>query len=199
MATLQNPFTEPSSSASHGNSPASVTFVPPLSLKLVDKNILLWAQQVEAIITAHKLHRFVLNPLIPAKYATEIDRNLEVQTPEYQQWLVQDHMLFTWLLSSLSESVLPRVLGCKHSWQVWDKIHKHFYSFPKAKVRQFQSELRNTKKGTRSINEYLLRIKAIVDSLIAKLIRLLQLVIQFLIRIMWILCSKVFQRNIIPL
>lgn len=37
----------------------------------------------------------------------------------------------------------------------------------KAKVRQFRSELKSTKKGSRSISEYLLRIKAIVDSLIA--------------------------------
>lgn len=76
-------------------------------------------------------------------------------------------MLFTWLLSSLSDSILPRVLGCKHSWEVWDKVHKHFYSQLKAKVRQLRSELKSTKKGTSSINEYVLKIKAIVDSLIA--------------------------------
>lgn len=34
-------------------------------------------------------------------------------------------------------------------------------------MRQFRSELKNTKKGTRTINEYVLRIKAIVDSLVA--------------------------------
>lgn len=37
----------------------------------------------------------------------------------------------------------------------------------KAKVRTLRSELKNTKKGTRSISEYVLRIKAISDSLIA--------------------------------
>ena len=36
-----------------------------------------------------------------------------------------------------------------------------------AKIRQFQSELRNTRKGERSISEYLLRIKALIDSLLS--------------------------------
>lgn len=37
----------------------------------------------------------------------------------------------------------------------------------KAKVRQLKSELKNTKKGNHTINEYVLKLKAIVDSLIA--------------------------------
>lgn len=172
MATLHNPYSQTTGPAnnntsSNNQSPAPVNFASPLSLKLDDKNFLLWNQQVEGVIDAHKLHRFVVNPVIPTRYAAETNRNLDIATPEYQQWLVQDQLLFTWLLSSLSESVLPRVLGCKHSWQIWEKIHKYFYSHLKAKVRQFRSELQNTKKGTSPINEYLLRIKALVDSLMA--------------------------------
>lgn len=45
------------------------------------------------------------------------------------------------------------------------QIHKFFYSHLRAKVRQFRSELKNTKKRTRSISEYLLRIRPIMDSL----------------------------------
>lgn len=37
----------------------------------------------------------------------------------------------------------------------------------KAKVRQLRSELKNTKKGTHTINEFVLHIKAICDSLVA--------------------------------
>lgn len=68
-------------------------------------------------------------------------------------------------LAYLSDVILPRVLGCNHSYEVWEKIHKHFQSLLRAKVRQLRSELKNTKKESRSISEYLLRIKAIVDSL----------------------------------
>nr|KYP36809.1 hypothetical protein KK1_042047 [Cajanus cajan] len=76
-------------------------------------------------------------------------------------------MLFSWLLSSLSESVLPRVLGCKHSYEIWDKIHKHYYSHLHAKKRQLRSELKSSKKGpSQPISEYILRIREIINSLI---------------------------------
>lgn len=42
-----------------------------------------------------------------------------------------------------------------------------FQSHMKAKVRQLRSELKTVKKGTRTMSEYLLRIKTIVDSLVA--------------------------------
>lgn len=118
------------------------------------------------MIVAHRLHHFVVNPIIPLKYASEHDRELDFVTEEYERWLVQDHMLFTWLLSSLSELILPRVIGCRQAWQMWDKIHKHFQSHMKAKVCQFRSELKTVKKGTRTMSEYLLRIKTIVDFLV---------------------------------
>lgn len=68
------------------------------------------------------------------KYATKSDREQDNVSVEYDKWIVQDQMLFTWLPSTLSESFLPRVLGCKHSFQVWDRIHKHFQAHLKAKV-----------------------------------------------------------------
>lgn len=121
---------------------SSTSFAPTLSIKLDDKNFLLWNQQVEGVIASQKLHRFVVNPQIPLKYSSEFDRLNDVVSDAYDKWLVQDQLLFTWLLLALSEYVLPRVLGYKHSFQVWDNIHKHFHSHLKAKVRQFRSELK---------------------------------------------------------
>lgn len=86
---------------------ATVSFNHPLSLKLDDHNFLLWGQQVGGVITAHKLHRYVVNPEIPPQYANQDDRALGRETDAYQPWLVQDQMLFTWLLLSLSDSILP--------------------------------------------------------------------------------------------
>lgn len=154
-------------SVSTASSLAMVSFAHPLAIKLDDSNFLLCNQQVEAVIIAHKLHRYVVNPTIPPRYASEADRVLDFQTDEFQKWYVQDQMLFAWLLSSLSATFLPCVLGCRHSYEVWDKIQKHFQSHMKAKSKQLRTELKNTKKGTRNINEYVLRIKAICDALSA--------------------------------
>lgn len=117
MTASLNPFTEITTLVSNAplSSQASVDFSPLLSIKLDDKNFLLRSQQVEGIITAHKLHWFIVNLLIPVKYASDIDRDIDLVDEEYRRWLVQDQMLFTWLLPSLFGSILMRVLGCKHS------------------------------------------------------------------------------------
>ncbi|KAK2402858.1 hypothetical protein QL285_052344 [Trifolium repens] len=164
MASSSPLFTGGSSS---GNTSGTVNFAPKLSIKLDDKNFLLWNQQVEGVILSHKLHRFVVNPQIPAKYASESDRELDQISEAYDQWLVQDQMLFTWLLSTLVESVLPRTIGCRHAFQVWDQIHQYFNAHLKAKVRQLRSELKTVKKGTKSISEFVLRVRAIADTLIS--------------------------------
>ncbi|MCH95282.1 retrovirus-related Pol polyprotein from transposon TNT 1-95, partial [Trifolium medium] len=138
-----------------------------LTIKLDENNFLLWSQQVNGVITAHNLHRFIVTPQIPLQFASPQDRACGRNSDEYQQWLIKDQTLFTWLLSTLSDGVLPRVLSCRHAHEVWDKIHKYFNSVLKSRARQLRSELKNTKKLSRSINEYLLRIKSIVNSLTA--------------------------------
>jgi hypothetical protein len=84
--------------SSEGQSSGTVHFAPKLSIKLDEKNYLLWHQQVEGVIISHKLHRFVVNPQIPAKYDSEAARELDEVSAAYDAWLVQDQMLFTWLL-----------------------------------------------------------------------------------------------------
>ncbi|GAU27211.1 hypothetical protein TSUD_108020 [Trifolium subterraneum] len=150
---------------SRGSSKSGLTHS--LTIKLDEKNFLLWSQQVNGVITAHNLHRFVVNPEILLQYASIADRLDGKNSEEYKTWLFKDQSLFTWLLSTISDGVLPRVLNCKHSHEVWEKIHKYFNSVLKSRARQLRSELKNTKKSARSMSEYLLRIKSIVNSLIA--------------------------------
>src|SRR4051812_35257942 len=85
------------------NSSNHSVFGPKLSIKLQEKNFLLWNQQVEGIILAHKLHRFVVNPQIPPMFKNDEDRRANIRSEEYESWIVQDQALFTWLLSTISE------------------------------------------------------------------------------------------------
>ncbi|GAU37351.1 hypothetical protein TSUD_395330 [Trifolium subterraneum] len=138
-----------------------------LTIKLDENNFLLWSQQVNGVITAHNLHRFVVNPQIPLQFDSIEDRANLKNSVEYQKWLVKDQTLFTWLLSTISDGILPRVLSCRHAHEVWDSIHKYFNSMLKSRARQLRFELKNTKKMSCSVNEYLLRIKSIVNSPVA--------------------------------
>lgn len=65
-----------------------------LSIKLDDQNFLLWNQQMEEVITSHKLHPLLVNPEIPQKYDSENDRLIDRVSDAYNKWLVKDQTLF---------------------------------------------------------------------------------------------------------
>lgn len=52
------------------NSTNSLQFAPgtKLSIKLDEQNILLWNQEIEGVITTHKLYGHVVNPQIPPQF-----------------------------------------------------------------------------------------------------------------------------------
>nr|KYP37004.1 hypothetical protein KK1_041845 [Cajanus cajan] len=74
-------------------------------------------------------------------------------------------MLMSWLQSSLSPAILSCVLGSNHSYQVWDKIHDYFHKQTRARARQLRTKLRSTSLEEKPMEEFLLRIKALVDAL----------------------------------
>lgn len=104
----------------------SLNFLTSIAEKLDDTNYLHGRQYVEPLIKSHKLQRNVVIPVIPSKFLSEHDRTLDIVNPEYEGWEVQDQTLLVWLQSTLSKSILLRVLGATHSYEVWDRIHQCF-------------------------------------------------------------------------
>lgn len=67
----------------------------------------------------------------------------------------------------MTKGVLTHVVGCARSHDVWSRINSYFAAHMRAKIHQYKYELRNTKKGARTVPQYLLRIKALMDSLVS--------------------------------
>lgn len=88
-------------------------------------------------------------------------------TEEYVAWDQHDQLLLSRLLSSMSDGMLTMMVGCDHAFQVWRKLEEFFASRTKAKVNQFKSQLRSVKKQNMKMNEYLLKVKKIIDNLFA--------------------------------
>ncbi|PNX79394.1 retrovirus-related Pol polyprotein from transposon TNT 1-94 [Trifolium pratense] len=128
-----------------------------VSVKLDEEkeNFLIWRQLVEPVIKGHRLHMFLTDSAIGHNAGSNNDGFNE-----------KDQILLSWILSTLSESMLKRVIGCTNSKQLWETLHNFFKNRARAKGRQYASELNNImKKDTESISEYLLRIKILIDSL----------------------------------
>ncbi|KAG5039816.1 hypothetical protein JHK85_012292 [Glycine max] len=71
----------------------------------------------------------------------------------------------SWLLSTLFDSILSRVVTCCHSFQVWNAICSHFHGLTCARTTQLRLELRIIKNGNKSCSEYLQRIQQLCDTL----------------------------------
>jgi len=49
------------------------------------------------VIKAHKLQRFIVNPVITVWFLTEDDRATDSENPTYSTWEQQDQVLLLWL------------------------------------------------------------------------------------------------------
>ena len=70
-------------------------------------------------------------------------------------------------MASVNESILTQVVECEFTWQVWEKLQIYFASHTHAREQQLKTKLRSTSKGSTPVLEYLLRIKALVNSLVS--------------------------------
>lgn len=67
----------------------------------------------------------------------------------------------SWILASVSNALLTRMVNCDTSAQIWKMLKQYFATQVRTKVTQ----LHNTKKCDLPINDYLLKIQNIVDLL----------------------------------
>ena len=168
VSELSEPAMENSSSATIGSSSTRsgpVSFTHALSIKLNQDNFLLWSHQVLAAIKGHKLLHFIKSSVKPLQYLSDADKQSGILNPEYLDYEQQDQLLLSWLLSSMSENLLTRMIGCNESHKIWSKLEQYFTVTTKAQVKQLRGDLAAIKKGSKSMNDYLLQIKTTIDLL----------------------------------
>ncbi|KAH9711302.1 retrovirus-related pol polyprotein from transposon RE1 [Citrus sinensis] len=86
---------------------------------------------------------------------------------EFVIWKRTDQQLLGWLLSSMTESVLGIVLGCKTSFEVWKTLEKLSGSQNKTRALQLKNQMMMTKKNDLSVYDYFHKMKGIADSMAA--------------------------------
>lgn len=101
----------------------------------------------------------------PPKYLSQEDDNIGNINPEFLEWDQQDQLLVSWLLSSMPEGILTRMVGCDLASQIWSKLNLYFAAQTRAKISRLKILLQNVKKNSLSINDFLSKVKNIVDRL----------------------------------
>lgn len=90
---------------------------------------------------------------------------ITIPNPEYKVWKKQDHILLSWLLSSLNEGVLGNVVDCSTSYEIWTTLSNEFGARTRARILHLRTQIQTTKKGSLTIHEYYSRMKSMLNAL----------------------------------
>ncbi|KAL9419822.1 hypothetical protein AB3S75_037563 [Citrus x aurantiifolia] len=96
--------------SSSPNQTTTVSYTFPTPIKLDRSNYLIWKMQVLASIQGNGLEGYI-DGSITTPYTDQ-----RIPSSEFVIWKRIDQQLLGWLLSSMTESVLGIVLGCKTFW-----------------------------------------------------------------------------------
>ena len=93
------------------------------SIKLNSKNYLPWKLQFQPLLNFYNLHEVLHNiESAPPKEIIDSTTNTLEPNPAYLQWFAKDQLLFSWLLSSISEEIFPHLLGLNSASEVWKAL-----------------------------------------------------------------------------
>lgn len=100
---------------------ASSKFVPlffthPISSKLDQNNFIVCRKQVLATIRGHQLQNYLFGSIPPpAKFLAPGDEIPGRINPDYLDWEQKGQLILSWLLASMSDSILTRMVNCDSS------------------------------------------------------------------------------------
>uniref|UniRef100_A0A2N9HGH7 CCHC-type domain-containing protein n=1 Tax=Fagus sylvatica TaxID=28930 RepID=A0A2N9HGH7_FAGSY len=171
MASSSSTNTEHASPTSTPIIPHSLTQVHHLiTIKLTQDNYLLWKAQIVPYLKGQHLFGFLdgtrLAPL-PVLTTTADGAAQVIPNPEFQQWHLQDQMLLSALISSLSETILAHVVKCATARDVWQVLERMFTSQSRARTMQVHYQLATLQKGDSTVAEYYHRFTLLADTLAA--------------------------------
>ncbi|KAL1194205.1 Retrovirus-related Pol polyprotein from transposon RE1 [Cardamine amara subsp. amara] len=121
-----------------------------VTIKLTERNYLLWKTQFESFLSGQNLLGFVNGSYEAPSQVISVPgiggKASEVTNPDYPLWLRSDHVVRAWILGSLSEDILAEVVNTTTSQQLWLALAFHFNQVSNSKLFELQRRFQNTKK-----------------------------------------------------
>jgi hypothetical protein len=98
--------------------------------KLNKGNFMTWRRLVESFLCGHNLYGFIDGTNTPSlQVSTSPSDTLTISTnPDTVQWLRQDQLVLSMLMSSISDEMLPQIISCKTAQELWKTLDQTFTS-----------------------------------------------------------------------
>lgn len=81
------------------------------------------------------------------------------------QWKQIDQLLVSWLFSTISEDVLPEVVGLSTAKEEWDTLNQMFIQHHRMREIELRQKIQSCCKGTASMSHYIKQFKNLCDEL----------------------------------
>ncbi|KAK2984661.1 hypothetical protein RJ640_006644 [Escallonia rubra] len=157
------------SSSAVNNSTAIPNLQHFTTIKLTTSNYLLWQTQLMPILRSNNLLGLVdgTEPCPPPEIIID-GSNVKTPNPAYKQWLDRDQYVLSWINISLSEAVLPVVVGHNTAASAWAALSQAFGAASDTHVLQLLMQFHNTKRDDKSVATYLQEMKYLAERLWSK-------------------------------
>ena len=141
-----------------------------ITIKLTRENYLLWKAQVVPYLRGQHLFQFVdgSSPIPQPIIAAPTDgASTTLINPEFTQWQLQDQIVLSALISSLSEKVIAHVVKCTTSRDLWATLERMFTAQSQTRLMQIHYQLSTLRKGSTSIADFFHTFTGLADTLAA--------------------------------
>uniref|UniRef100_A0A6N2LAH9 Uncharacterized protein n=1 Tax=Salix viminalis TaxID=40686 RepID=A0A6N2LAH9_SALVM len=139
-----------------------------VSIKLDETNYLAWTAQFKPILKSHNLLGFIDGTNVcPAMFTDETAATNKFVNPAYITWQNRDQLLLSWIISSISPTLVASLYGLDTSLLAWQSLADRFASQSKSRISHLKRQLQNLQQGSLSCASYLTEAKFLADQLSA--------------------------------
>ncbi|CAH9124652.1 unnamed protein product [Cuscuta epithymum] len=132
-------------------------------IKLTATNFPVWKCQVQSALIGLGLDGYIDGTITtPDQF---LDTAKTQINPCYTIWYRQDKTIISALLGSCSDTIQPVISSALTAKHAWDKLDLTYASTSRGRIISLKTTLSHTKKGSRSIPDYLTEMQAIADDL----------------------------------
>ncbi|KAL4354130.1 hypothetical protein GQ457_06G027390 [Hibiscus cannabinus] len=136
-----------------------------VNVLLDEFNFLVWKQQVLLAVRSLRLEKLLTGALKAPPSTVSLADGSVVENEAYEVFVAQDSALASWLLSTISASLLPQFVGAETAAQIWSIVLRFFASRSTTTVMSLHYKLRSLKKGDMSMRAYVSQVKEICNAL----------------------------------
>lgn len=122
--------------------------------KLTASNFLMWSRQIQALLNGHGLSGYLHGTVeVPSQTITTAE--VVSVNPAYTAYQCQDQLIYSALLGAISVTVQPILATTTTSAEIWEKLSSTYGKPTRGHIQQLRQQIKQWKKGTKSIDEYL--------------------------------------------